>query len=967
MKKIKTIALVSTLIGTVLPFNITQVNALSFYSDDLYYLVDFSTDQELDSYSSYSEAVRQFSLEEENYENLGIMQNGVTLKAERAIVILATDEACEYEVATVDSYTGEDGSLNGCYGIDAAYLDTNSDGTEVEYLISNGTFTSSLDEVTILPLEWINSRISMYLVRDGILYHEIKAEIDDDDYSYIVSIDEAPEYLSDGSTYYSYDGHYFYLTDDLYLMLDDYRNDTREQSVNPEDPYYNYYQFVSQRTVTSASQTDIESYFKDELGLRGQLTSYSDQDKDGSDDTLTRSQMYGNFSAFWQFQYEYGVNALMMMAMSEIESSFGRSSLSYNRNNLFSHAAFDNEEEANVSRFNSVANSIYSHAKYYISGTYSSPLKTQYHGSYFGNKTSGMNVAYSEDPYWGEKVASYYRDLDASNDYEDKNLYTLAIHTDRSSVNVYDWVDGSIVYSTDEMSDQAFVVLWEEGDYYAVQMEATVDEDKKIDLSYSYTFSTDYGYIRKDEIDVLIEGKYGYYVPTYTTVTFDASGGTFAGGETSVTYEMPIENDYSITIPTRENSMFVGWETISESTEASSYVATYKDVDSIEITSMPKTEYELNDRIDLSSGVITVHFSDGTEEIYQMTTSMVSGYDLSQASTQTVNVSLAGCTTSYEITVSEELDAIRAEIKSEIEEVLEIYGDAWAVTGEDADRIIALKMKIDENVLPYLTQSQLRVFDTIIRLSYQGKIRYIIDRNSLELGVSGLCTSIPLDPESLTKNRFSKDTYRVQVENEISTEAENAMRKSALFLESTPMESFSISIQKNMEDATISDPLVFTINKPEGAESTDVYTVLYYDENGDVIECYTRQTTNCITFMSSEVGEFVLVARSTSNEYTGEDPVESLTSSSNSYDMEWFLIEVSVGLAFILILIIILRQIRKRRRAKVAAKQHQEHIEKVEKEVEDLEVTQALHILDTQMLNLDELKELEEEHDQHDR
>ena len=82
----------------------------------------------------------------------------------------------------------------------------------------------SLEDITILPLQNLPSKLSTYTVNGGSLYHQIKTEMDDDYYSSLISLGTAPAGLSEGAVYYSYDGHYFYAEDALAAMLDDYRS-----------------------------------------------------------------------------------------------------------------------------------------------------------------------------------------------------------------------------------------------------------------------------------------------------------------------------------------------------------------------------------------------------------------------------------------------------------------------------------------------------------------------------------------------------------------------------------------------------------------------------------------------------------------------------------------------------------------------------------------------------------------------
>ena len=90
----------------------------------------------------------------------------------------------------------------------------------------------------------------------------------------------------------------------------------------------------------------------------------------------------------------------------------------------------------------------------------------------------------------------------------------------------------------------------------------------------------------------------------------------------------------------------------------------------------------------------------------------------------------------------------------------------------------------------------------------------------------------------------------------ISSKATDAMEVIANFLGTTQKDTFSICLRKNFSDFSLDGPVLFSIKKPADATDAEVYTVLYYNKtNGDVEKCYTRQTTNTITFMGSKDGE----------------------------------------------------------------------------------------------------------------
>ena len=68
----------------------------------------------------------------------------------------------------------------------------------------------------------------------------------------------APSYLNEGVKYYSYDGHYFY--DNYNTMITDYKNNVRNNAVNPYFAYYSYFQYLPMRSQTTYTGCHISYY-----------------------------------------------------------------------------------------------------------------------------------------------------------------------------------------------------------------------------------------------------------------------------------------------------------------------------------------------------------------------------------------------------------------------------------------------------------------------------------------------------------------------------------------------------------------------------------------------------------------------------------------------------------------------------------------------------------------------------------
>ena len=112
------------------------------------------------------------------------------------------------------------------------------------------------------------------------------------------------------------------------------------------------------------------------------------------------SRLAGKGAIFKEAEERYQVNALYLIAHSALESAWGRSQIAKDKNNFFGIAAYDTTPYDSAKSFDNVDKGILGAAKW-IRQNYIDNGRT-----YLGNKSSGMNVLYASDPYWGEKIAS---------------------------------------------------------------------------------------------------------------------------------------------------------------------------------------------------------------------------------------------------------------------------------------------------------------------------------------------------------------------------------------------------------------------------------------------------------------------------------------------------------------------------------------------------------------------------------
>lgn len=346
-------------------------------------------------------AQEHLNVDEQNDENVSyystmdeegnIRWEKMELKDEQITVPFTTaSPASSYIVAFSKEYitikyeeigSGIEGYISAHYGVDAAYI--GKENGKVKFKLGGVVGLVDSNYVTLHAYRDTYT-LSYYYVKNGKFYHAISNNLYADDASSFIRIGNAPSYLQEGVKYYSYDGHYFYTTH--YAMTKDYQNNVYTNSVNPNKPYYNYYQYLSMRTPSEFDANQIDE--------RLQVGFYQEG-----------SKLEGT-GAYFKDAEKYGVNALLAMGIAINESAWGYSYIAQTKNNLFGLNAVDSSPGTSADVFASPAVCIQNFAKNWMSLNYMSPVNWVYYGPHLGDKKSGMNVQYASDPYWGEKAAS---------------------------------------------------------------------------------------------------------------------------------------------------------------------------------------------------------------------------------------------------------------------------------------------------------------------------------------------------------------------------------------------------------------------------------------------------------------------------------------------------------------------------------------------------------------------------------
>ena len=480
-----------------------------------YELADFKTDGSIvtvSCHNTYDEAKQALSV---NGDTVAIMENinGQVriINANLALLDLSVAPGLTYFYNNMDltgsSYTYMDtGSLYG--GVDGLLVDTQYSSYRQQWVakVKIGGYTGWIaqENFEIVPLTWIKSH-SYYTVTNEDIRHNYVAKIQN--YYYGSSgrtIGPKPEMLEPG-TYYSYDGHYFY--NDFVKMVRDAKNNSVENSVNKDEPYYNYYMYLSNHTRTNYSSTNINEYIKNNMGIK--------KDAYGISASSGTSRLYNMGTFFYHAQEKFGVNAILSLSLARNESGNGQSWLSVNKNNGFGLGAVDSNPIGGAKWYPAFSYNIMIYALRWISGGYAHPDDWRYFGPQFGDKSIGMNVKYASDTYWSEKMASNYYALDKAFGMQDYNYYQLGIVTKPTNAHAYPSTQTKFIYDYPEANDA--VVIVGEVEYDGVLWYEVVS-DLNIDDNFNEIVLSDYNwdktvYVQASDVVKINKAKYGYKSP----------------------------------------------------------------------------------------------------------------------------------------------------------------------------------------------------------------------------------------------------------------------------------------------------------------------------------------------------------------------------------------------------------------------------------------------------------------------
>lgn len=876
-------------------------------NDNSFYVEEIKSDgstEILDQTESYTVAKASYDAHVANVNNIQIRQGETIWKMKYGVVLFQTSKTCDYNV----TYLSENGNgyTNGCYGIDAAYVGSANPGY-LDFYISGIFGSTTGDDVTLMPIETAK-QVSSYLVDEGKLYHQIKTDMNQQTYSSLIYLGEAPDYLKDGAEYYSYDGHYFYPVNEDYSgfhqMIDDLEQKTHTHAVNAADPFYQYYQYLSHRSETSYSEAELENYFSDYLQIKGPLTSYRSI-QTSYHAILTQSLLKGSAAAFLQNQSEFGTNALMMLALSMNESAMGRSYLAYTRNNLFGHAAFDSAVEENASRYHSIEASVYSHAYHYLHEGYVDPDNYVWHGGYFGNKASGMNVMYASDPYWGEKAAQYCLRLDEALGNKDLHRYSLGIIEGDRTVSFYkDANEDTKLYSTQGLKDFAVVILDEVQDYYQIQSEpATATEN-------GYDYNRDVAYVKKSDVDIISKPIETKKEKRYS-VSFDAADGKFNNQSSKLQYSLKEGQLPSVVAPIKEGYLFTGWDKeIQPVTQETEYTAQYVQITNAKLVKLPKQQYEFEEQLDVSGGVLELNLAEGENQQIPLNSSMVSGFDNEKSGKQIIHVSYQGASVDYEVEFQSAKKEQTSTLTEQVNALLEKINPSEPLSETDESEILTLKEKMDQQGVADFHIGSYRSFDTLVQKAYGISLLTMVHDDDSGISVSGLSVAIPLEKPS-----FFPQSLHLYFSKGIDEEAETLLEKVAQGNGYSMDYCFHLKTVHGSTPVSPKEKLIYALPVKNDSNVNRQYMVLAYEDQ-EVVQIPVEQASNQIRFLTDHVGDFALVYRNSSSVYDPDEVSENNSVLTNPHSLWNYLLWIIIGVIFIIIAVIVTVILRKKHNPK---------------------------------------------------
>ncbi|MGP4078037.1 S-layer homology domain-containing protein [Halobacillus sp. K22] len=282
-------------------------------------------------------------------------------------------------------------------GVEVELLEINEDTLKIK--LADTTAYVDADKINLTPQHMVKDR-SYYYEKNGDLYHRIYNSLTEGSAAY--KYGAAPSFMKNGEKYYSYNGSTFFSEDG-----------------SKAGEAHQYFNRMPLYTETSYTGAQLDEFIASEV---------------------PDSPLIGTGDAFKKAEELHGTNALYLLAHAIHESNWGKSKIARDKNNLFGIGANDGNPYEDAWTYESYEKGILVAASEFIVPGYFDSSTWKARGAHLGNKSSGMNVYYASDVYWGQKIAGhmYRADSYLSSKYgtpKENAAYDLA-ETITSYVNV---------------------------------------------------------------------------------------------------------------------------------------------------------------------------------------------------------------------------------------------------------------------------------------------------------------------------------------------------------------------------------------------------------------------------------------------------------------------------------------------------------------------------------------------------
>jgi len=306
------------------------------------------------------------------------------------------------------------------------------DDTELEYVESTDSYVKikaagnpgfiKHANSSLLPSQTVKDKRSYYSSRNGILTHSTYSNTSGTFSSYQAG--KSPSFMIDGERYYSWNGSHFFNSNGAQVGTG-----------------YQYFQFLPARSKTHYTAEEIDAYI---------LTTLKSLEADYPNDPTYRnasekSKLIGLGTFLKKAEEEQQINALLILALAQHESTYGLSKRAQQYNNLFGLKVYDDRPVPEY--FETIEDNILELVNAYLNRNYIPPNSAYAYGAIFGNKATGFNVKYAADPYWGSKAAGHMYRIDKLMGGKDlANPYTIGLTTEALNVRSGPETNNTVAY-----------------------------------------------------------------------------------------------------------------------------------------------------------------------------------------------------------------------------------------------------------------------------------------------------------------------------------------------------------------------------------------------------------------------------------------------------------------------------------------------------------------------------------------